>query len=84
MTDIAQSNPAVSQSELLGAAPYCAVADWFESHPCVWQRDLSMHEAMDAFNRVETELRRIGAKVLRQPGHRELLLQAVGIPEEAR
>ncbi|MBI1374083.1 MAG: hypothetical protein GC159_15290 [Phycisphaera sp.] len=81
MTD----NPAVSQSELLGAAlRYCAVADWFESHPCRWHGEMSLAEAMDVFNRAEAELRATGARLLRRHGHRDLLLQAVGVSEEAR
>ncbi|MBI1373712.1 MAG: hypothetical protein GC159_13380 [Phycisphaera sp.] len=81
MTD----SPAVSQSELLDAAlRYCAVADWFESHPCRWHGEMSLGEAMDIFNRAEAELRAMGAKAMRRRGHRDLLLQVVGVPEEAR
>jgi hypothetical protein len=82
---VLKDNPAVSQAELLGAAlRYCAVADWFESHPCTWDRRMSLSEAMDVFNRVEAELRSAGARALRRGGHRELILQAVGIEEDAR
>jgi len=85
MPQVIKDNPAVSQAELLGAAlRYCAVADWFESHPCVWRRHMSLDEAMDVFNRVESDLRRVTARALRQRGHRDLVLQGVGIPEEAR
>lgn len=78
-------NPAVSQAELLGAAlRYCAVADWFEAHPCPWSKTMSLDQAMDVFNRVETELRQLAAKALRQRGHRDLVLQGAGIPEESR
>ncbi len=85
MNQAIKDNPAVSQAELLGAAlRYCAVADWFESHPCVWHRHMSVSEAMDVFNRVEAELRSVGARAMRRGGHRELILQAVGIDEEAR
>jgi hypothetical protein len=85
MPTMVQDSPAVSQAELLGAAlRYCAVADWFESHPCVWRRHMSLDEAMDVFNRAENDLRRIGAGCLRQRGHRELLLQGAGVAEEAR
>lgn len=85
MNQVLKDNPAVSQAELLGAAlRYCAVADWFESHPCTWDRHMSLSEAMDVFNRVEAELRSAGARALRRGGHRELILQAVGIEEDAR
>lgn len=70
------------QSELLGATlRYCAVADWFESHPCAWRKQMSVGEAMAVFNRAEADLRQAGAKALRQHGHRALVLQAAGIPE---
>lgn len=85
MTQAIKDNPAVSQAEFLGAAlRYCAVADWFESHPCVWHKAMSLDEAMDVFNRCENDLRRLGATAMRQRGHRELLLQSAGVPEEAR
>lgn len=85
MVSTMSDNPAVSQSELLGAAlRYCAVADWFESHPCRWHGEMSLGEAMDVFNRAEAELRAMGAMALRRHGHRALLLQVVGVPEEAR
>lgn len=85
MTQAIKDKPAISQAELLGAAlRYCAVADWFESHPCAWRRAMSLSEAMGVFNRVEADLREIGARALRQRGHRELVLQAMGIEEEAR
>lgn len=85
MNQVLKDNPAVSQAELLGAAlRYCTVADWFESHPCTWDRRMSLSEAMDVFNRVEAELRSAGARALRRGGHRELILQAVGIEEDAR
>jgi len=45
---------------------------------------MSLSEAMDVFNRVEAELRSAGARALRRGGHRELILQAVGIEEDAR
>jgi hypothetical protein len=73
MNQVLKDNPAVSQAELLGAAlRYCAVADWFESHPCTWDRRMSLSEAMDVFNRVEANLRSAGARALRRGGHREL------------
>lgn len=85
MNQAIKDNPAASQAELLGAAlRYCAVADWFESHPSAWRRHMSVSEAMDVFNRVEAELRELGSLGLRRPGHRALLLQAAGVPEEAR
>lgn len=73
------------QSELLSAAlRYCAVADWFESFPCAWHKRMSVCQAMAIFTRAETELRAAGARALRQAGNRESLLQAAGVPEEAR
>ncbi len=73
------------QSELLGAAlRYCAVADWFESFPCAWHKQMSVCQAMAVFTLAETELRAAGARALRQSGHRDLILQAAGIIEEAR
>jgi hypothetical protein len=69
---------------LLGAAlRYCAVADWFESHPCPWQKHLSVDQAMGMFNKAEADLREAGAKALRKHGHRQLVLEAAGIPESA-
>ncbi|MCC7407354.1 MAG: hypothetical protein IT442_04740 [Phycisphaeraceae bacterium] len=74
------NHPRVHESELLGAAlRYCAVADWFESHPCAWRKRMTMKEAMEAFNRVEVELRQAGTRLLRQPGHRALVMQAAGL-----
>ncbi|MFA7238350.1 MAG: hypothetical protein WC058_15945 [Phycisphaeraceae bacterium] len=58
-----KDNPAVSQAELLGAAlRYCAVADWFETQPCPWTKQMSVDQAMALFNHVEGELRELGAK----------------------
>lgn len=74
-----------NQNELLGAAlRYCAVADWFESFPCTWHQQMSVCQAMAIFNRAEAELRAAGNRALRQAGHRDLVLQAAGVPEEAR
>jgi hypothetical protein len=85
MIQATQDNSKVSQADLLGAAlRYCAVADWFESHPAAWQRHMTLAEAMDVFNQAEAELRALGSKAMRQHGHRDLVLQAVGIAEEAR
>lgn len=71
----------VDQNELLGAAlRYCAVAAWFESTPCVWRKQLTEDRAMELFNRTEAQLRDVGARALRQHGHRELLLHAAGVP----
>lgn len=85
MSSATKNNPPVSQAELLGAAlRYCAVADWFEAHPCPWSKTMSLDQAMDVFNRVEAELRQLGAKAMRQRGHRDLVLQGAGIAEETR
>lgn len=74
----------LEESELLGAAlRYCAVADWFEGHPCPWRRAMTASEAMAVFNQVEADLREAGAKALRKHGHRQLVLEAAGIPEAA-
>jgi hypothetical protein len=73
------------ESELLGAAlRYCAVADWFEGHPCRWHKHMTVDQAMAVFNEAEADLRAAGAKALRQHGHRALVLQAAGVAEEAR
>jgi hypothetical protein len=63
-------------AELIGAAlRYVAVADWFESRPFARYRQDGEREAMDAFNRVEDELRKAGRRLLRHLGHRELVLE---------
>lgn len=85
MTQAIKDNPAVTQAEIIGAAlRYSAVADWFEAHPCTWQRHMSFDDAMDVFNRAEQELRTTCVAALRQRGHRALLLAGFGVPEEAR
>jgi len=82
---MSSTKPNPDQSELLGAAlRYCAVADWFEGHPCTWHKRMSVDQAMEVFNRVEADLRAAGAKALRQHGHRDLILQGTGVPREAR
>ncbi|MBK9128208.1 MAG: hypothetical protein IPM13_10460 [Phycisphaerales bacterium] len=66
------------ESELIGAAlRYVALADWFEARPMAHHRRDGEREAMDAFNVVEAELRRAGARLLRRLGHRELVLEQV-------
>lgn len=78
-----KSNP--DQSELLGAAlRYCAVADWFEGHPCRWHKRMSVDQAMEVFNKTEADLRAVGTKALCQHGYRDLILQGTRIPREAR
>lgn len=68
--------PALLEAELIGAAlRYTAVADWFESLPATRASQNGEAEAMDAFNRVEDELRNAGRRLLRRHGHRELVLQ---------
>ena len=64
------------EAELIGAAlRYVAVADWFESRPITRAEKARDREAMDAFNRVEAELRKAGARLLRRLGHRDVVLQ---------
>lgn len=65
--------------ELIDAAVrYVVVADWFESRPSRSERDRE-HQAMEAFNRVEAELRAAGSHLLRCLGCRQLALeQALG------
>jgi len=54
MSDAIPKPTSVSQAEFLGAAlRYCAVADWFEAHPCPWSRTMSPDQAMALFNQVE-------------------------------
>jgi hypothetical protein len=85
MAATTKDNATILQNELLGATlRYCAVADWFESHPCAWHKHMSLAEAMNVFNRAESDVRRLGARLLRGGGHRNLLLAAAGVPEEAR
>jgi len=79
------SNSQIDQGDLFGAAlRYCAVADWFESHPCAWRKHLSVNQAMEIFNRAEADLRAAGRKALRQRGNKDLILQAAGVPAGAR
>lgn len=86
MTEGIKDNPTVvTQEDIIAAAlRYCAVADWFESHPCAWQQHMSLGDAMDVFNRAEAELRHVAAAALRRRGHRDSLLHGFEIPEEAR
>ncbi len=66
------------ESELIGAAlRYAAFADWFEARPMAHHRRDGEREAMDAFNNIEAELRRVGGRLLRRLGHRELVLEQV-------
>lgn len=66
------------EPELIGAAlRYVALADWFEARPLAHYRRDGEREALDAFNVVEAELRRAGARLLRRLGHRELVLEQV-------
>ena len=64
------------EPELISAAlRYVAVADWFESRSTS-QNDRTLEmKAMDVFNRVETELREAGGRVLRRVGTRQLILE---------
>jgi len=68
------------EAEVIGAAlRYVAVADWFESRPITRAEHARDRQAMDAFNRVEAELRKAGRRWLRRLGHRDLVLeQAIG------
>lgn len=80
-----KTHRSAEESALLGAAlRYCAVADWFESHPCAWHQHMTVDQAMAVFNQIEAELREAGAKALRKHGHRQLVLEAAGIPADAR
>jgi len=79
-----KTHRSLEESELLGAAlRYCAVADWFEGHPCLWHKHMTVDQAMTVFNQVRAELREAGSKALRKHGHRQLVLEAAGIPEAA-
>lgn len=76
MQESGLSNCVTLESELIGAAlRYVAVADWFEGRPCSRAERARDHAAMDAFNRIEAELRRVGGRLLRELGHRELVLE---------
>ena len=68
--------PALLEAELIGAAlRYTAVADWFESLPAALTSRGGEAAAMDAFNRVEDELRAAGRRLLRHHGHHALVLE---------
>lgn len=68
----------VLEAEVIGAAlRYVAVADWFESRPIARREHGRDREAMQAFNRVEAELRKAGGRLLRRLGHRQLVLEQV-------
>ena len=74
----ADRQSALLEAELIGAAlRYAAVADWFETRPFARHRRDGEAEAMNAFNRVEAELRKAGGRLLRWLGHRELVLEQV-------
>ena len=68
------------EAEVIGAAlRYVAVADWFESRPITRREKARDLDAMNAFNRVEAELRHAGRGLLRRMEHRDLILkQAIG------
>ncbi len=73
-----QSKPDIKllEAEALGAAlRYVVVADWFEQLPSSRHDSERERRAMDAFNRVEAELRQAGGRLLRRLGHRELVLE---------
>ena len=74
----------MDQKLLSAALRYCAVAAWFESHPCQWHKQMRVDQAMEIFNWAEADLRAAGTKALRQHGHPELILQKAGIPQEPR
>lgn len=77
--------PALLEAELIGAAlRYTAVADWFESLPAARASQNGEANAMDAFDRVEDELRAAGRRLLRRPGHRELVLEQALAAVESR
>lgn len=68
--------PALLEAELIGAAlRYTAVADWFESRPPSRAAQDGEAAAMEAFNRIEDELRNAGRRLLRRHGNRELILR---------
>jgi len=76
------------ESELLAAAlRYVAFADWFENRPITQAEKARDPVAMAAFNRIESELRLAGARLLERLGHRELVLERTlaecGIEAEA-
>lgn len=61
--------------ELIRAAlRYVVVADWFESRPVAHVQREKEAEAMDAFNQVETALRKAGGRLLRRLGQRQQVL----------
>ncbi|MEP0848416.1 MAG: hypothetical protein HRF50_16535 [Phycisphaerae bacterium] len=73
---LAKRDDKLLEAEVLGAAlRYVAVADWFEQLPFSQNDPGRDRQAMDAFNRVETELRQAGGGLLRRLGHREVVLE---------
>lgn len=82
MTRSLKKQTAIQNELICAALRYCAVADWFEGHPCTWQKNMNDEQAMAVFNQAEKELRQAGANALRQHGHRKMVLQGMGLPEE--
>lgn len=82
MTQSVKKQNAIQTELICAALRYCAVADWFEGHPSTWQKNMSDEQAMAVFNQAEQELRKAGAQALRQHGHRKMVLQGMGLPEE--
>ncbi len=75
---VARSEPSPRrlETELVAAAlRYVAFADWFENRPITQAEKARDPVAMAAFNRVESELRLAGARLLERLGHRELVLE---------
>ena len=72
----ALKSTALLEAELIGAAlRYAALADWFEARPISHAAPEREREAMEAFNRIEAELRTAGRTLLRRGGQRQLVLE---------
>jgi len=57
------------------AVRYVVIADWFESRPASRGDRHRERQAMEAFNRVEAELRAAGGRLLRRLKCRQLALE---------
>ena len=73
---IEQATRLEQEAALVGAAlRYCAIADWFETRPISREEKQREPQAWDIFNSIEAELRQAGKRILRQNGHRQMVLQ---------
>jgi hypothetical protein len=75
MQTVAVPDNRTLELELIAVAlRYVAVADWFESRSVGRADQQKEAEAMDAFNQVESALRKSGGRLLRRLGQRQRVL----------